>query len=46
MLTLEPGLYDPVAGYGVRLEDMCYLGPEGLENLTPLPLEWDPTAWS
>jgi len=45
VLTLEPGLYDAEAGYGVRLEDLCYLGDEGLSNLTPLPLEWDPGAW-
>jgi Xaa-Pro aminopeptidase len=46
LLTLEPGLYDPEAGFGVRLEDLCYLSPEGLVNLTPLPLDWDPGAWA
>ena len=46
LLTLEPGLYDSAAGFGVRLEDLCYLGSNGLENLTPLPLEWDPGLWS
>lgn len=46
VFTLEPGLYEPAAGgYGVRLEDLVYLGPEGLENLTPLPYELDPRAW-
>ncbi len=46
VFTLEPGLYEPEAGgYGVRLEDLVYLGPEGLENLTPLPYELDPRAW-
>lgn len=45
LLTLEPGLYDAEAGYGVRLEDLCYLGSEGLVNLTPLPVDWDPAAW-
>ncbi|MCZ6507441.1 MAG: M24 family metallopeptidase, partial [Acidobacteria bacterium] len=44
LLTLEPGLYDPARGYGVRLEDMCFLGPDGLVNLTPLPYDWDPRA--
>ncbi len=45
VFTLEPGLYDAEAGWGVRVEDLCYLGPEGLENLTPLPYELDPNAW-
>jgi Xaa-Pro aminopeptidase len=45
ILTLEPGIYEPEEGFGVRLEDTHYLGPEGLENLTPLPYELDPVAW-
>lgn len=45
LLTLEPGLYDPTAGWGVRLEDLCYLGSEGAENLTPLPYGLDPRAF-
>lgn len=46
VFTLEPGLYEPEAGgYGVRLEDLVYLGPAGLENLTPLPYDLDPRAW-
>jgi Xaa-Pro aminopeptidase len=45
VFTLEPGLYDPAAGYGVRLEDLCYLGPGGLEVLTPLPYDLDPRRW-
>lgn len=45
VFTLEPGLYDPDAGYAVRLEDLVWLGPEGVENLTPLPYELDPRAW-
>jgi Xaa-Pro aminopeptidase len=45
VFTLEPGLYDPAAGYGVRLEDLVWLGPDGLESLTPLPYELDPRAW-
>jgi Xaa-Pro aminopeptidase len=48
VFTLEPGLYDPTpsgTGYGVRLEDLVWLGPDGLESLTPLPYELDPRAW-
>lgn len=45
VFTLEPGLYDPAEGYGVRLEDLVHLGPGGLENLTPLPCALDPRAW-
>lgn len=45
VFTLEPGLYDPGEGYGVRVEDLVFLGPAGLENLTPLPYELDPRAW-
>ena len=45
VFTLEPGLYDPEAGWGVRLEDLVHLGPEGPENLTPLPYDLDPRAW-
>jgi Xaa-Pro aminopeptidase len=46
LLTLEPGLYDPEAGWGVRLEDLVAIGPDGAENLTPLPYELDPRAWA
>jgi len=46
VFTLEPGLYDPAAGWGVRLEDLCYLGPDGLEVLTPLPYDLDPRRWT
>jgi Xaa-Pro aminopeptidase len=46
VFTLEPGLYDAEAGYGVRLEDLCYLGPDGLEVLTPLPYDLDPRRWT
>jgi Xaa-Pro aminopeptidase len=45
LFTLEPGLYDPDAGWGVRLEDLCRLGPSGVENLTPAPYDLDPNAW-
>ena len=46
VFTLEPGLYDPDAGWGVRLEDLCWLGPGGLEVLTPLPYDLDPRCWA
>ena len=47
VFTLEPGLYDPSGGWGVRLEDLVALGPGGaLEVLTPLPYALDPRAWS
>lgn len=45
VLTLEPGLYDEVAGFGVRLEDLCLLGEGGIEILTPLPYALDPREW-
>jgi Xaa-Pro aminopeptidase len=45
VLTLEPGLYDEAAGYGVRLEDLVALTPDGIENLTPWPYDLDPRAW-
>ncbi len=45
LFTLEPGLYDPAAGWGVRLEDLCCLTDGGLGNLTPLPYALDPRAW-
>ncbi len=45
LFTLEPGLYDPEAGWGVRLEDLFCLTDGGLVNLTPLPYELDPRAW-
>ena len=45
LFTLEPGLYDPEGGWGVRLEDLCRLAPAGVENLTPAPYALDPRAW-
>ena len=35
----------PEAGWGVRIEDLVHLGPDGLESLTPLPYDLDPKAW-
>ncbi len=36
LVTVEPGLYYPGRG-GVRLEDLLWVGPDGVENLTRLP---------
>lgn len=46
VLTIEPGLYNPAAGYGIRLEDLLWLGPDGPENLTPLPYDMNPASWA
>ena len=45
IFTLEPGLYAPEMGYGVRLENLLLLTEKGAENLTPLPYDLDPRAW-
>ena len=45
VLTLEPGLYEPEGGFGVRLEDLVLLAEDGPELLTPLPYDLDPRAW-
>jgi Xaa-Pro aminopeptidase len=46
VFTLEPGLYDPDAGWAVRVEDLMHLGADGPEVLTPLPYELDPRGWA
>ena len=46
LVTLEPGLYDPDEGWAVRLEDLVHLTKEGARNLTPLPYDLDPRAWT
>ena len=33
-VTIEPGVYVPEKGYGVRIEDIVVLRPDGAENLT------------
>lgn len=39
VVTLEPGLYDPERGLGVRLEDTLWLRPDGRpETLAPYPM--------
>ncbi|MCP4203370.1 MAG: aminopeptidase P family protein [bacterium] len=45
VFTLEPGLYEPDRGFGVRLEDLLVMGADGPEKLTPLPYDLDPRAW-
>ena len=45
VFTLEPGLYDPDAGWGVRLEDFLVMKSEGPELLIDLPYDLDPKAW-
>ncbi len=45
LFTLEPGLYYPEPGFGVRLEDLWLSTSAGLENLTPLPYDLDPRTW-
>lgn len=45
VVTIEPGLYDPEAGWGVRLEDLVVVTQDGMTNLTPLPYDLDPRAW-
>ncbi len=38
-VTIEPGVYVPEDGYGVRIEDIVVLRAEGNENLTRSPKE-------
>jgi Xaa-Pro aminopeptidase len=47
VVTVEPGLYYPSRGMGVRIEDLVAMTPDGrYENLTPAPydLEIEPRA--
>ncbi len=40
LFTVEPGLYYPSRGLGVRLEDIVYARPDGtFENLTTIPYD-------
>jgi Xaa-Pro aminopeptidase len=40
IFTCEPGLYYPERGYGVRIEDVIWIDPEGgVQNLTEFPKE-------
>jgi Xaa-Pro aminopeptidase len=36
-VTIEPGVYVPERGYGIRIEDIVVLRPDGAENLTATP---------
>jgi Xaa-Pro aminopeptidase len=36
-VTIEPGVYDPDEGYGVRIEDIVVLRADGHDNLTDTP---------
>ncbi len=45
VITLEPGLYEPDAGYAVRLEDLCLVTETGIEDLATMPYDLDPLAW-
>jgi Xaa-Pro aminopeptidase len=38
VITMEPGIYLP-GRFGVRIEDMVWLSPEGTKNLTEFPKE-------
>lgn len=45
VFTLEPGIYEPEAGWAVRVEDLFHLGEDGLERLTELPRGLDPREY-
>ena len=40
VVTIEPGLYYPERGMGVRLEDTVWVRPDGeMEVLAPYPMD-------
>jgi Xaa-Pro aminopeptidase len=40
VFTVEPGLYYPERGYGIRIEDVIWIDPDGaIHNLTDFPKE-------
>jgi Xaa-Pro aminopeptidase len=40
VFTVEPGLYYPERGYGIRIEDVIWIAPNGgIHNLTDFPKE-------
>ena len=39
MFTAEPGLYDPQLEAGMRIENQFRVTSDGVECLTPFPLE-------
>ncbi|GAB4110360.1 MAG: hypothetical protein Fur005_01810 [Roseiflexaceae bacterium] len=41
VFSVEPGLYYPSRGFGIRVEDTIYCTPDGqFENLTPFPYDF------
>ena len=49
VLTVEPGIYLPAEGLGIRIEDDVLVTPEGHEILSKLPPEQPPrssSSWS
>jgi Xaa-Pro dipeptidase len=40
IFTVEPGLYGPELGGGIRLENQYLVTRDGLENLTPFPMDF------
>jgi Xaa-Pro aminopeptidase len=47
VVSVEPGLYYPSRGMGVRIEDLVAVLPDGrIENLTPFPYELEVGAAS
>jgi Xaa-Pro aminopeptidase len=34
VVTIEPGWYDKEAGYGIRIEDLYLVTPDGFERLS------------
>jgi Xaa-Pro aminopeptidase len=39
VVTIEPGLYYPERGFGVRVEDTVWIGPDGPQVLAPYPMD-------
>jgi Xaa-Pro aminopeptidase len=46
VVTIEPGLYDPDAGYGVRLEDTVAVTESGVRSLSTVPLDLEVSVGS
>jgi len=39
VVAIEPGLYYPEGGFGVRVEDTYWIGPEGAQSLATYPTD-------
>jgi Xaa-Pro aminopeptidase len=39
VVTIEPGLYYPERGFGVRVEDTLWISPDGPQVLAPFPMD-------